>query len=151
MNWPPHLFKCLSFKDNALYHWIGFYFIEIYLIYNVVLISVIYQSDSNVCVCRCMYIIHFSSRLFSLLSTILHSGLWSSRMHLYNIVMAFAIHQHELAKCVYVSSQSWLPHSLPPHPIPPGCTEHHPRCHASCVELAQGIHSTYGNVHRVFQ
>ena len=41
---------------------------------------------------------------------------------LYNIVMVFSIHQHELAVGRHVSPPCWT--HLPPHPIPPGCQQH---------------------------
>ena len=38
----------------------------------------------------------------------------------YSIVMGFAIHQHELAIDIHVSTLSWIPFP-PPHPVPLGC------------------------------
>ena len=39
----------------------------------------------------------------------------------YNIVMVFALHQHELARSIQVSPASGSPSHRPPHPTPPGC------------------------------
>ena len=70
---------------------------------------------------------------------------------LYNIVMVFAIHQHELAIGVHVS----LPPPILNPPIPPPSSPHPSRlsqstgfgCPASCIELVLVICFTYGNVY----
>ena len=61
----------------------------------------------------------------------------------YNIVVVFAIHQHESATGVHVSHHPEHPFHLPPHPIPLGC----PRAPYSCIEYAQVICFTCGDIH----
>ena len=43
------------------------------------------------------------------------------RIIIYNIVIGFAIHQHELAIRIRVTPHPESPSHLPPHPIPLGC------------------------------
>ena len=62
--------------------------------------------------------------------------------------MVFAIHQHELATGIHVSTPSWTP--IPP-PFPP-CSSGLSQStdfgsSASCMELALAIYFTYGNIH----
>ena len=62
---------------------------------------------------------------------------------LYNIVMVFAIWQHESTIGVHMPPNP-EPHStLPPYSVPLGC----PRASASYVELVPVIYFTYGHVY----
>ena len=70
------------------------------------------------------------------------------RILLYNIVMIFAIHQHEPATGIHVSSRPEPPH-LPPSPLYPSGLSQSTGfgCPASCIELALVIPFTYGYIH----
>ena len=61
-----------------------------------------------------------------------------------NIVMVFAIHQHESAAGVYVFPPSWPP-PTPPHPSRLSQSTGF-GCPVSCIELALVIYFTYGYV-----
>ena len=62
--------------------------------------------------------------------------------------MVFAIHQHESATAIHMSSQSWNPLPPPSPPYPSGLSQSTGfGCPASCMELALFIYFTYSNVY----
>ena len=70
------------------------------------------------------------------------------RILLYNIVMIFAIHQHEPATGIHVSSRPEPPH-LPPSPLYPSGLSQSTGfgCPASCIEVVLAVCFICGNVH----
>ena len=84
----------------------------------------------------------FSSKSFFLNLFILIGSYW-----LYNIVVVFAIHQHESVMGTHVfPSRTPLPPPFPSHP--PGssqCTS--PEHPVSCIEPGLAIYFTYDNIH----
>ena len=65
---------------------------------------------------------------------------------LYNIVVVFAIHQHESAMGVHVSHHPEPRSHLPPHPSELSQSTCF-GCPASCIKLALVIYFTYSNIH----